>query len=109
MVDAKLALLACQAKTQKRLVVELMSLLEVLQKGLPGGTHHCVAAQTSAMEIPPVHSLFFGGPHRWWLEGLFRNWKWLANMATFQNVKVSESYQEWRAYSDLVDTSKSMV
>ena len=73
MVDAKLALLACQAKTQKRLVVELMSSLEVAQKGLPGGTHHCMAAQTLGREIPPVHGLFFGRPHMWWLEGLFGN------------------------------------
>lgn len=55
MAYAKLGLLACQGKIQKRLVVELMSLLEVLQKGLPDGTHHCMAAQSLSKGIPSTH------------------------------------------------------
>jgi hypothetical protein len=37
MAHDKLGLLACQGKAQKRLVVELMSLLEVLQQGCQAG------------------------------------------------------------------------
>ena len=42
-------------KIQKRLVVELMSLLEVLKKGLPDRTHHCMAAQNLSEGIPSTH------------------------------------------------------
>jgi hypothetical protein len=45
-------------KFRKDLVVKLMSLLEVLQKGLPDGTHHCMAAQNLSKGIPSTHYRF---------------------------------------------------
>lgn len=81
MIHAKLGLLASQGKSQKRLILGPMSLLETLERGVTVTRHEMELAavwqpQDLSREIPSfdpavVHDMFFGTPHTLWLGGPF--------------------------------------
>jgi hypothetical protein len=71
--------LACQGKSQKRLFVEIMSLLESSQRGLPVETltryRGTEPQQGNPVDLVPGHGMLPGRPHMLWLERPIRNWK----------------------------------